>query len=268
MSAPPGAKSRTSDLKQRTMALVANGASSASRFAGRMSRQPLQRDRFTVVTVNWNTADFLEVLLRAVETFSPDADVIVVDNASSDRSRSLLRGRDVRSIMLPINLGHGPALDIAVSQVRTEFFVTLDADAFPISPDWLDRLRDELDKGNVVVGGHMHRGFAHPSMLAMRTRDFRDRKHSFVRSWWKSGSFVHGESWDVAERISMREPGRVGLIETTEVRGPGVIGTVYGGIVYHNWFSTQGPAERRAQARDAWDEAVARFLDAPAGEKS
>ena len=43
-------------------------------------------------------------------------------------------------------------------------------------------------------------------------------------------------------------------------RGTRVIGTVYGGIVYHNWFSAQGPPERRAEARQAWVEAVNRFL--------
>ena len=219
-----------------------------------------------MVTVNWNTREFLADLLRGVRRYSPQADVIVVDNASSDGSQELIRASNVRRLLLPINLGHGPALDLGVGMVRTEFFATLDVDAFPVRADWLDVLRRQLDAGNVVVGGHMHRGFAHPSMLAMRTRDFRDRKHTFIRSHWQSGEFVHGRSWDVAERISMRETGRVGLIDTTEVRGPGVIGTVYGGIVYHNWFSAQGPEEQRAEARTAWGEAVARFLDGDGGE--
>ena len=195
--------------------------------------------------------------------FSPDAELLVVDNASSDDSRQVIRDHDVRSIMLPINLGHGPAMDLAVSRVHTEFFATLDVDAFPVRADWLEVLRAELDRGNIVVGGHMHRGFAHPSMLAMRTHDFRQRRHTFIRSSWRKGEFVHGKSWDVAERISMREPGRVGLIPTTEVRGPGVIGSVYGGIVYHNWFSAQGPESQRREARVAWGEAVTRFLDTP-----
>lgn len=250
-------------MKFRGTRVIGSTAAGTSRLAARHWPGELEPNRFTVITVNWNTAEFLRDLLRAVKKFSPDADVIVVDNASSDDSRALIRASGVRSILLPMNLGHGPALDIAAARVRTEFFATLDVDAFPVREDWLTVLRSELDAGNVVVGGHMHRGFAHPSMLAMRTRDFRDRKHSFVRSHWQSGEFVHGQSWDVAERISMREPGRVGLIPTSEVRGPGVIGSVYGGIVYHNWFSAQGPAEQRAEARTAWTEAVARFLDAP-----
>ena len=250
-----------SQIKFRATRVVGSSVAGVSRLAARHSRTALTPDRFTVVTVNWNTAEFLRDLLRGVRHFSPDADIIVVDNASTDDTRGVLATSGAKAIMLPINLGHGPALDLAVSRVRTEFFATLDVDAFPVRRDWLDVLRAELDRGNVLVGGHMHRGFAHPSMLAMRTSDFRDRKHSFIRSHWQSGEFVHGRSWDVAERISMREPGRVGLIPTSEVRGPGVIGSVYGGIVYHNWFSAQGPDEQRKAAREAWTEAVVRFLD-------
>lgn len=252
-----------SQLKFQATRAIGTAAAASNRFLARHSRTPLAPDRFTVLTVNWNTAGFLRDLIRGVRMFSPDAEIIVVDNASTDDSRAVVRASGVRSIMLPINLGHGPAMDIAASRVRTEFFATLDVDAFPVRADWLQVLRAELDLGNIVVGGHMHRGFAHPSMLAMRTCDFRDRRHSFIRSSWRKGAFVHGESWDVGERISMREPGRVGLIPTTEVRGPGVIGSVYGGIVYHNWFSAQGPEAKRQEARVAWGEAVARFLDEP-----
>jgi glycosyltransferase involved in cell wall biosynthesis len=252
-----------SELKFRSMRVVATGAAGVSRFLARHDPRALAPGRFTVVTVNWNTSEFLGDLNRGVRKFSPQADILVVDNASTDGSRALIEAAGVRSLLLPVNLGHGPALDLGVALVRTEFFATLDVDAFPVCDGWLDALRAELDRGNVVVGGHMHRGFAHPSMLAMRTADFRRRKHTFIRSHWRGGTFVHGESWDVAERISMREPGRVALIDPSEVRGPGVIGTVYGGLVYHNWFSAQGPAERRQQARDAWQEAVVRFLDEP-----
>src|SRR4051794_34677626 len=258
------AASRVSNLKFTATRALGIAAASSMRFIGRHRRaDPVAHD-FTVLAVNWNTAEFLADMLRALDKFSPGVEVIIVDNASTDDSRRILREAKVRSVLLPLNLGHGPGLDIAASLVRTEYFATLDIDAFPVSPDWLDDLRGRLDAGNVVVGGTMHRGFAHPSMLAMRTRDFRDRHHSFIRSAWKQGRFEAGTSWDVAERISMREPGRVGLVAPSEIRGPGVIGTVYGGIVYHNWFSAQGPPQQRAAAREAWAEAVARFVDTPA----
>jgi hypothetical protein len=259
-----GARSWASWCKFTATRAVGTTASAAVRSSARHRRSTLRPGEFTILAVNWNTAEFLVDLLRALDKFSPGVETIIVDNASTDGSRDILRAAPVRAVLLPINLGHGPGLDIAASLVRTEYFATLDIDAFPVRADWLDDLRQRLEAGNVVVGGTMHRGFAHPSMLAMRTRDFRERRHTFLRSAWKPGRFQAGESWDVAERISMREPGRVGLVTPSEVRGPGVIGTVYGGIVYHNWFSAQGPPAQREAARAAWSEAVARFIDAPA----
>ncbi len=258
----PPARSIRADAKFHTMRLLGRTVSLAARSTGRLRGQTLRQGSFSVLTVNWNSVDFLAAQLKAVERFSPpDTQVIVVDNASADGSRELLKASQIKSVLLPINIGHGPALDIATALVTTEFFVTLDIDAFPISNDWLTVLRSYLDSGSRVVGGHMHRGFAHPSMLAMRTRDFRDRKHTFVRSSWRtSADFEHGKSWDVGELISMREPERVALVQPSEVRGPGVIGTVYGGIVYHNACSTHGREKNRIQARAAWTDAQDRFL--------
>ncbi len=244
---------------------LGKAVSRVSRTIGRRSRAPLTPGAFTVLTVNWNTLEYLEAVVEAIQRFSPaGTEIVVVDNASSDGSPAYLNAAPVRWLRVPVNLGHGPAMDLATRLVRTEYFVTLDVDAFPVSDDWLQVLRDHLDRGSEVVGGRLYRAYAHPSMMAMRTRRFRDHDHTFIRSAWRtSEDFVHGESWDVGELISRREEPNVALIEASEVRGPGVIGTVYGGIVYHNGVSAHGRAENRADGRDAWAEARARFLGPP-----
>ena len=252
-----------STLKFHTMRALGTSVSRVARTLGRIRAPELVADQFTVLTVNWNTLDYLKTVLDAVARFSPaGTEVVVVDNGSTDGSREFLAKAGVPWVRLPINLGHGPAMDVATTRVGTEFFVTLDVDAFPISADWLGVLRGHLDAGNEVVGGRLYRSFAHPSMMAMRTRPFREHHHTFIRSAWRtSEDFVHGESWDVGELISRREEPKVALIEASEVRGPDVIGTVYGGIVYHNGVSTQGRPEDRVEGRAAWGEAVGRFLD-------
>ncbi len=255
-------RSLASDAKFHATRALGQGASLVGRTAASRRRATLAPGRFTVLTVNWNTVDYLRTVVDAIRRFSPEGtEIVVVDNASRDESRAYLRDAPVRSLKVPINLGHGPAMDLATGLVRTEYFATLDVDAFPVSPDWLDVLRSHLDAGNAVVGGRLYRNFAHPSMLAMRTATFRERRHTFIRSSWRSSEdFVHGVSWDVAERISMREAPRVALIEPSEVRGPGVIGTVYGGIVYHNGVSAHGTESNRVEGRTAWTEACERFL--------
>jgi glycosyltransferase involved in cell wall biosynthesis len=250
------------DAKFHGMRVVGQTASRASRTMRSLRPTELAPGRFTVLTVNWNTVEYLRTVLDAVARFSPPGtEVVVADNASKDGSREFLRTAGVNWFGLPINLGHGPAMDMATTRVQTEYFVTLDVDAFPITADWLDVLRGHLEAGNEVVGGRLYRSFAHPSMMAMRTQRFRERKHTFIRSAWRtSDDFVHGESWDVGELISRREAPKVALIEASEVRGPGVIGTVYGGLVYHNGVSAHGRAENREEGRTAWREATERFL--------
>ena len=257
-----GSRPLGSAVKFHTTRWLGKGASRLSRSVARHRHADLTPDRFTVLTVNWNTLEYLRIVLQALDRFSPpQIEIIVVDNGSTDGSREFLRQAGVRCIRIPINLGHGPAMDIATTFVRTEYFVTLDIDAYPVSSDWLDVLRGHLEAGNQVVGGRLYRSFAHPSMMAMRTRAFRERNHTFIRSSWRSSEdFVHGESWDVAELISRREEPDVALIEKSEVRGPGMIGAVYGGIVYHAGVTTQGSPEDRAEGRIAWLEAQERFL--------
>ncbi len=266
MTSPTANRARVqtllSDAKFHGMRVLGKSASRASRSVRAVRPTELAPGRFTVLTVNWNTLDYLRTMLDAVARFSPPGtEVVVADNASTDGSREFLKTAGVRWFGLPINLGHGPAMDMATARVRTEYFVTLDVDAFPVTADWLDILRGHLEAGNEVVGGRLYRSFAHPSMMAMRTRTFRERHHTFIRSAWRtSDDFVHGESWDVGELITRREEPKVALIEASEVRGPGVIGTVYGGLVYHNGVSAHGKAENREEGRIAWREATARFL--------
>ena len=249
-------------VKFHATRLAGKLASRLGRTIARRRKGELAPGRFSVLIVNWNTLDYLRPVLDAVAKFSPpDTEIVVVDNASTDGSRAFLKRAGVRWLRSPINLGHGPAMDLATTMVRTEYFATLDVDAFPISAEWLGVMRGHLDAGSAVVGGRLYRKFAHPSMLAMATRTFRERDHTFIRSAWvSSADFVHGESWDVGELISMREAPNITLIEASEVRGPDVIGMVYGGLVYHNGASSHGPAEYRAESRIAWKEAQARFL--------
>jgi hypothetical protein len=264
LTVAPSPRRLLAETKFRSVRRLGKVVSSTGRRAGRRRPPPGRDGAFTVLTVSWNTLDYLRVLVTAVQRYSPPGtEIVVVDNASNDGTREYLDGAGVTAIKLPINLGHGPAMDLATSRVGTEYFVTLDVDAFPVRADWLDVLRGELERGSTVVGGHMHRGFAHPSMLAMRTTDFRARNHTFLRSGWRtSADFEHGTSWDVGELISMREGDRVKLIQPSEIRGPGPVGTVYGGIVYHNALSSHGKPENRVAARAAWLEAEARFLPA------
>ena len=124
----------------------------------------------------------MRTAVSAMRWFSPAATrILVVDNGSTDGSRAWLAGReDVRVLRLPTNLGHEVAQDLGFLSARTEFVISLDVDAFPISDRWLDELVTPLEAGESVSGAHVKGGFVHPCCLAMRHRDFVERNHTFV----------------------------------------------------------------------------------------
>jgi glycosyltransferase involved in cell wall biosynthesis len=239
------------------------------RARARRRAPALAPDGVTVVTVNWNSEPYLRVLLRLVRQRSPAGTrILVVDNGSTDATRALLDANpDVRAVKLSFNVGHDLALDIGFLLARTEFVVALDVDAFPVHGRWLDDLIEPLRSGNEISGARLNREYVHPCCLAMRTSRFAQRGHTF-RSRYRPRSDGQDAAGDIGEMMSANERGRLRFFDPTSTRGPGDVGTVFGGFVYHNFYSTRFNATRdrvldRVVGADdpgaAWAEALERY---------
>jgi hypothetical protein len=239
------------------------------RFRAKRRAPRLRPGEVTVVTVNWNSWAYLEVLLRTVPRRSPPGTrLLVVDNRSRDGSRRNLAAHpEVRAVKLPLNMGHDFGLDLGFLLADTEYVVALDVDAFPLRDGWLDDLLGPLSQGKEVSGVRVYRQFVHPCCLAMRTARFAEEGRSF-RMHYQPATEDHDMSGDVGEELSEAEAGRLHFIEATSTRGPGEVGTVFGDIVYHNFYSTrfvQAPeatldgAVSRDDPTTAWHEALERY---------
>ncbi len=222
----------------------------------------------TVVAVSFNANDCARVLVHAVRKFSPtELPIIIVDNGSSEGPPMNL-GSGVKVVALRRNHGHGKALDLGVLKVRTSHFIALDIDAFPIRADWLDAVLPPLQHTAAVSGGHVDPiivpgwDYVHPSYLAMAMDTFVSKNHTFAPGVYD------GIKCDVGQRISERERPHLHFVETTQTRGPGPIGTIFGGVVYHNFYGTRfstgstmmDGSIRQTDPVNAWDEAVREHL--------
>jgi len=246
-------------------ALRAGGASWA--WWQRRRHPTTYRPGTTVVTVNWNSLVFLRDMLDAVRALSPaGTEILVVDNGSTDDSVSYLRSRgDVKVLQLPVNLGHGVGLDLGVAGVDTEYVAVLDIDAFPVSPRWLDESIAALDAGAQIAGAHMHRNFVHPCFFVARTKVLHDLDLTFrpVGSLTKLAESAP-LFLDVGEALAQRVIVKFGggkamhLFEITEARGPGPAGALFGGLVYHNMYATQGTG--KGDAVSNWNDALRRYV--------
>ena len=79
-----------------------------------------------VVILNYNGKKLLEELLPKVIAYSPEAEVIVADNASTDGSVALMETtfRDTRLIKLPRNFGFAGGYNEALSKVKADHIKT------------------------------------------------------------------------------------------------------------------------------------------------
>jgi GT2 family glycosyltransferase len=100
--------------------------------------------RAAVVIPSWNGARFLRDCLRSVAAQTHPAMVIVVDNASTDGTRELVRGAfpEVTLLSLPSNRGFAGAVNAGIQhalRAGVDYVALLNNDAHA-EPHWLERL--------------------------------------------------------------------------------------------------------------------------------
>jgi GT2 family glycosyltransferase len=85
--------------------------------------------QIAVAVVSWNTRDLLRDCLASFAD-EPQAQVWVVDNASTDGSAEMVRKEfpDVQLVALDENAGFGPAVNLVAARTATPFFAPANAD--------------------------------------------------------------------------------------------------------------------------------------------
>lgn len=108
----------------------------------------------TVITVNYNTPEYLERLLESFRRFY-DIPVLVIDGSNKENYEKIKNFDKRFSISLmhfPYNIHHGPGLLLASKQVKTDRFLFLDSDMIIHSGEWLEMMDKELKKESYGIG--------------------------------------------------------------------------------------------------------------------
>ncbi|MBR6806535.1 MAG: glycosyltransferase family 2 protein [Bacteroidaceae bacterium] len=103
-------------------------------------------NRIAVVILNFNGAEMLRAFLPSVVDYSPEAEVIVADNCSTDASAQVMREEfpAVRYIQLEKNYGFADGYNRALSQVEAEYFLLLNSDV-EVTQGWLAPMLEYMD---------------------------------------------------------------------------------------------------------------------------
>lgn len=116
----------------------------------------------TVLTVNYNTSDFIELMLYSLErlTVRPYR-VIICDNGSKQADILKLVGIVQKNKCVELvfrqqgeigSRAHGEALDILTDLADTEYTVIMDSDCVFLLKGWDERLISQLDDEVKIVG--------------------------------------------------------------------------------------------------------------------
>ena len=132
----------------------------------------------SVIILNWNGAAMLRRYLPSVVAHTPEAEVIVADNGSTDESLAVLKKEfpSVRTIVLDKNYGFAEGYNRAIEQVDSEYVVLLNSDV-EVTAHWLAPLLDYMD--------------AHAEVAAVQPKIRSDRQRSFFEHAGAAGGFIN-----------------------------------------------------------------------------
>ncbi len=183
------------------------------------------------VIVNYNNAPYLEQAVSSVlgQTQPPD-EIIIADDASTDRSAEVIHAIQhqhpfIRTIIRDTNLGVTANRDLAIRDVSTDFFTTLDSDDI-FFPKKVEQEALVLNSNpNAIAFSDIHIIDARNNILdtietkIFETLSISERVYFLVarrrgmprdmmmskKTYLQSGGFVHGlsryEDWDLNIRL-------------------------------------------------------------------
>ncbi len=121
--------------------------------------------KIAIVILNWNGAHMMRTYLPTVIKNSPEAEVIIADNASSDDSLKMLASDfpEIRTIVLDKNYGFADGYNKAFKQVEAEYLLLLNSDV-DVPEGWLAPLLDFMES-------HPEAAACQPKLRAIKARD-------------------------------------------------------------------------------------------------
>lgn len=122
--------------------------------------------KVSVIILNWNGAEMLRRFLPSVVKYSPEAEVVVADNGSTDNSLEILREEfpGVKTMVFSENYGFAEGYNKALAQTETPYTLLLNSDV-EVTPGWLQPLLDFMES-------HPEAAACQPKILNCNHREY------------------------------------------------------------------------------------------------
>lgn len=192
----------------------------------------------SIITCNFNSNDFLELLIESLELYSKlEFELIVIDNSK----KAYQSTKDfVFCHKMPSNIGHGAGLNEGVKLTKFDYVMFLDVDAHILCHDWENAFIEMMKNFDVIGGKGVPAKPIRPACMFMKKEfavkyDWRDTKGY-------KGVRITPEGFDVAIQAyyQMLQDGiKIKLLEHIPSRYKTVVGEEFcingNPVCYHHW---------------------------------
>ncbi|PIE67568.1 MAG: glycosyl transferase [Deltaproteobacteria bacterium] len=110
----------------------------------------------SIVIPAFNESENIGGVIQSVKRYHPDAEIIVVDDGSSDNTAEVAHEAGATVYSHPYNIGNGAAVKTGIRVARGKIFVFMDADG-QHRPEDISRLLEFFPEYDMIVG-ERHRG--------------------------------------------------------------------------------------------------------------
>lgn len=125
-----------------------------------------------------NESISLDELLRQIKVAQPTAEIIVVDDGSTDKTSEIAKDNSATVFSHPYSTGNGAAIKTGARMASGDILVFMDGDG-QHNPDDIARLLEKLDAGYDMVVGARNTG-SQASIGRLAANQFYNRLASFM----------------------------------------------------------------------------------------
>lgn len=108
--------------------------------------------KVAIVILNWNGESFLAKFLPSVVANSAGAEVVVIDNASTDNSLGFLQKKypDIEIIVLDKNYGFAEGYNRGLEKIKAAYYILLNSDV-EVTESWWQPLIELLESDKTIA---------------------------------------------------------------------------------------------------------------------
>ena len=90
----------------------------------------MSQSKISVIIPAYNEAETIGNLISSVQSLYPDAEIIVINDGSSDNTVDVAKSAGAEVFTHPYNIGNGAAIKSGIRVAKGNFLVFMDADWF------------------------------------------------------------------------------------------------------------------------------------------